>query len=368
MKCLPVAASRLIIFSYFGVGASRLVILDLGARLFSYSGTSVVDSGRSGADEVREGEHMAIVVTGASGFIGGAIARALANTGQKVIALSRRDPEIPGVNFQRWDLREPAPATVRSLAASATSVIHCAGLPNVNAGQDDFYAIRVTGTRHLLDTFDHARFIHISSTSVYPSAQTHSDLWEEAGPGDPESYQNAYSKTHAQAEQLVARIRPDAAILRPAPLYGPNETMMMPALSRFAKKGTLRIPDGGRQKLTLTHIDNLVKAALACLDVPSASGPINIGDPTPYKLKDAVSTHFARMDYPPLVIESIATDKALFAARLGLKARSIFNKGSNEELFIMEYLRFDRTYHLSRQHRVLGISTTQHLVPSRYQS
>lgn len=309
---------------------------------------------------------MAIIVTGASGFIGGAIARALAARDERVYALGRRDPQIPGVNFQAWDITEPAPASVRSLAAKATAVFHCAGIADVRPGYDELYQVRVTGTRNVLDVFDRARIVHISSTTVYPPSAPHNELWEEAGPKDPGDYADAYSTTHALAEKLVARIRPDAAILRPAAVYGPGETMLMPYLSSLAKKGTLRLPGGGRQKLTLTHIDNLVRAALACLDVPSASGPFNVGDPKPYRLKDAVSTHFARMGYPPVVIEAIAKDKALFAAKLALKAKSFFRRGDYAELFLVEYLQFDRTYNLSRQHRVLGISTAQHLTPSRF--
>lgn len=309
---------------------------------------------------------MAIMVTGASGFIGGTIAKALAGRGETVVALARRDPAIAGVNFQAWDITQPPPASVRSLAASATAVIHCAGLPQVSARYDDLYAVRVTGTRNVLDVFPGTRFVHLSSTTVYSTAKPHADLWEEAGPDNPDDYASAYSKTHVLAEKLVARLRPSAAILRPAAVYGPGETMLMPALARYAKKGTLRLPGGGRQKVTLTHVDNVVRAATACLDVPSAAGPINIGDPLPYRLKDAITTHFARMDYPPIVVESIATDRALLTAKFALRTQSLFKKGDGEKLFIYDYLQYDRTYNLSRQQRVLGISTIQHLVPSRF--
>lgn len=310
---------------------------------------------------------MAVIVTGASGFIGGAIARALAERDETVYALCRRDPEIPGVNFQHWDILEPAPASVASLAKNVTAVFHCAGIASVSADDDALYNVKVTGTRNVLDAFPQARVVHLSSTTVYSETEPHSELWEEAGPKDPNEFSDAYSRTHALAEQLVARIRPDAAILRPAAVYGPGETMLMPFLARLSKKGVLRLPGGGRQKLTLTHVDNVVRAALACLDVPSAAGPFNIGDPTPYRLKDAVATHFARMGYDQVVIEGVAKDKALVMAKLGLRIKGMFKRGDRAKLFLVEYLQSDRTYNLSRQQRVLGISTTQHLIPSRFQ-
>lgn len=310
---------------------------------------------------------MAVIVTGASGFIGGAIARALAERDETVYALCRRDPEIPGVNFQHWDITEPASASVTSLAKNVTAVFHCAGIASVSADDDALYNVKVTGTRHVLDAFPKARIVHVSSTTVYSESEPHAELWEEAGPKDPNDFADAYSRTHALAEQLVMRIRPDAAILRPAAVYGPGETMLMPFLSRMSKKGVLRLPGGGRQKITLTHVDNVVRAALACLDVPSAAGPFNIGDPIPYRLKEAIVTHFARMDYDQVVIEGVAKDKALVSAKLGLKIKGVFKRGDRAKLFLVRYLQSDRTYNLSRQQRVLGISTTQHLIPSRLQ-
>src|SRR5699024_7470045 len=118
---------------------------------------------------------------------------------------------------------------------------------------------------------------------------------------------------------------------------------------------------------TLTHVDNVVRAALACLDVPSAAGPFNIGDPTPYRLKDAVVTHFARMGYEQVVIDGVAKDKALVMARLGLRVKRVFKRGNRTRLAPVEFLQHDRTFNLPRQQRVLGISTTQHLTPSRFQ-
>src|SRR5699024_3432188 len=193
---------------------------------------------------------------------------------------------------------------------------------------DELYGVRVTGTRNVLDAFPQARIVHLSSTAVYSVADTETELWEEAGPKDPTEFPDAYSRTHALAELLVARIRPDAAILRPAAVYGPGETMFMPYLASLVKKGVLRLPGGGRQKLTLTHVDNVVRAALACLDVPSAAGPFNIGDPTPYRLKDAVVTHFARMGYEQVVIDAVAKDKALVTARLGLRVKRVVQRGN----------------------------------------
>ncbi|HHX47395.1 MAG TPA: NAD(P)-dependent oxidoreductase, partial [Brevibacterium sp.] len=71
--------------------------------------------------------------------------------------------------------------------------------------------------------------------------------------------------------------------------------------------------------------------------------------------------------YDQVVIEGVAKDKALVSAKVGLKVKSMFKRGDFAKLFLVKYLQSDRTYNLSRQQRVLGISTTQHLIPSRLQ-
>src|SRR5699024_6480378 len=152
-----------------------------------------------------------------------------------------------------------------------------------------------------------------------------------------------------------------------AAVYGPGETMFMPYLASLVKKGVLRLPGGGRQKLTLTHVDNVVRAALACLDVSSAAGPVNIRDPAPCRLEDAVVTHFARVCYELVVSAALAKDKPPVTSRLGVSVKRIFKRGNRTRLALVEYLQPDRTFNLSRQQRVLGISTTQHLIPSRFQ-
>ena len=73
------------------------------------------------------------------------------------------------------------------------------------------------------------------------------------------------------------------------------------------------------------------------------------------------------MGYEQVVIDTVAKDKALVTARLGLRVKRVFKRGNRTRLALVEFLQHDRTFNLSRQQRVLGISTTQHLIPSRFQ-
>src|SRR5690625_5957166 len=71
------------------------------------------------------------------------------------------------------------------------------------------------------------------------------------------------------------------------------------------------------------------------------------------------------MGYEQVVIDAVAKDKALVTARLGLRVKRVFKRGNRTRLALVEFLQHDRTFNLSRQQRVLGISTTQHLSPDR---
>lgn len=216
---------------------------------------------------------MRIAVTGASGFIGGRVARALAADGHEVLSFGRRpagrlDAAPPG--YRSWDLTAgPLPA----LAVDA--VVHCAAAVGQWGPAERYHQANVEGTRHLLDSLPQdARVVLVSSASVYAKgARTTVD---EDAPLDGSL--SAYTRSKVGAERLVLARAPGAVVLRPHVVYGPADTTLWPRLRRACRGGVLRVPGNGRGHLSVTHVDNLVDAVRGAIVPAVAPGCYNVAD------------------------------------------------------------------------------------------
>lgn len=229
---------------------------------------------------------MRILVTGATGFVGGRVAAGLAADGHDVTGTGRRpDPRLPGVAYRRWDLtagppREPQAADV---------VVHAAAAVDDWLDRATAQRVNVAGTARVLDAFPHARLVHVSSASVYDPFRAHHAVREQAAP--VHRYRNAYGATKAAAERLVARRSPDAVILRPMLVYGPGDTTLAPRLLASRRGGVLPAIGDGTNRLSVTHIDGLVDAVRCALEGPA--GTYNVADaeaPTVATLLNVVLT------------------------------------------------------------------------------
>jgi 2-alkyl-3-oxoalkanoate reductase len=234
-----------------------------------------------------------VAVTGASGFIGGWIARSLAARGHSVVSLGRRPPEeltgdLP--NYRQWGL----PGALEEPPA-VDAVVHSAALVGQWGRHDAYRTMNVEGTRRVAETFAGvARFVHISSASVYaPTVDKH--LVREDAPTGPPSL-TAYSMTKAEAERIVRDVVPRAVILRPHIVYGPGDTTLLPRVKRaIGPFGVLPVPGNGRNIVSVTHVLNLVHAVECALRVEGASGAYNVADLTQAAVRELLETLLGRL-------------------------------------------------------------------------
>jgi len=146
------------------------------------------------------------LVTGASGFIGGAVARALLARGVCVRALLRPGavPNVPdprAIEVVVGDLRDPR--AVRAAARDCAAVFHVGGLYSFSAGAGELHAVNVIGTRHAIAAAREvgARLVHTSSISTIGGMR---------GGTLPDERQRAtgapgpYKQSKWRAEELVA--------------------------------------------------------------------------------------------------------------------------------------------------------------------
>ncbi|GAB3546445.1 NAD-dependent epimerase/dehydratase family protein [Arthrobacter tumbae] len=211
---------------------------------------------------------MKVLVTGASGMLGGAVASLLLRDGFEVRTFQRRASGVRGAEDLAGDLTDRS-ALARAVAG-VDAVIHLAAKVSVSGKPDDFHRINVLGTADLLAASRSAgvqKFVYVSSPSVAHTGR--SLVGASAGPAEPEHARGSYARTKAQAEILALEADDEqmpVAVLRPHIVWGPGDTQLVERVLVRARAGRLPLLDGGTALIDTTYVDNAASAIAAALD------------------------------------------------------------------------------------------------------
>lgn len=246
---------------------------------------------------------MRYLVTGATGFVGRALASALLNRSDQVVIAGRRAPQDlldRGACFEHFDLDTPPsePALIKMLAG-IDGVFHVAAKVKMWGALSEFMQANVYATEALLKASRCAgvpRFVYTSSPSVIAAGGDLRGVNESVP--YPKHFEAAYPETKALAEQAVLSANGNGlytAALRPHLIFGPGDTNLVPTIVARAKAGRLMRLGVGDNVADFTFIDDCVQAhlcAMQALDRESARGRayfISQGDPFPlWKFIDEV--------------------------------------------------------------------------------
>jgi nucleoside-diphosphate-sugar epimerase len=208
-----------------------------------------------------------VFITGASGFIGGKLAERLLADGRRVRVLARQPLpalEALGAEVIAGDLHDRH-ALARG-CRSAETVFHVAGRVGVWGPPADFFHVNVEGTRRLLDACREARvprLVYTSSPSVVYQGGDLRNVNETAPLCSHAPCAYPTSKAAAEREVLAAHGEDLATLaLRPHLVCGPGDRNLVPRVIALARSGKLKIVGSGRNRVDLTHINNVVDAHL----------------------------------------------------------------------------------------------------------
>lgn len=297
---------------------------------------------------------MRIAVTGASGFVGGAVCRAAVAAGHEVSAFGRRAAVEPGrvgaAPYVSWDV------TIGPLvdAPVVDAVVHCAGSVTDWGPRDVMLRVNRDGTRNVLASFPAARFVHVSTASVYdPLVPTVNAREADADIGPRPRHRDAYGLSKALAEHVVRSTRPDAVVLRPHAVYGPGDTTLLPRLLDAVRGGRLFAVGTGRQLLSLTSVGNLAAACLLAATVADVSGTFNVTDAEPLTLDEALRL-FLEARGVVATPRYIPRGVALPLAALAESVARVTRRPPRLTRYAVRHLALERTFDLTAARSRLG--------------
>jgi nucleoside-diphosphate-sugar epimerase len=203
-----------------------------------------------------------ILITGASGFLGSAVANQAHGRGLPARGMVRASSDRSRLRLDEPSIVVADMAEVDSLARAVEgveAVIHCAATTSTGTPDPErSRRVNVEGTRRLVEACQGAgtrRYVQISSQSALPD--------------NPSSY----GRTKFEADQIVRASELEWTILKPGLIYGPGPAAVFSKVVEFTEKfPVVPVLGNGRHKQRPVHVEDVAWAALRCLETPESVG------------------------------------------------------------------------------------------------
>lgn len=222
---------------------------------------------------------MKILVTGATGFIGKHLVKALVDKGREVRCLVRKTSDTKylkrlGAELVYGDLLDRKSL---SNALKDIDIIHHLASEVYSKKASNFYITNVLGTKNLLAACANTKikkFIYLSSIAVNGFPNSQSALINEKSPCHPFT---PYGKSKLEAEKLIVnhfyKYGGAVIIIRAPVVYGPGQPHILTNFFNKIYKGkTIYIVGNGNNLRSLCYVDNLIQGILL------AENKVNLGN------------------------------------------------------------------------------------------
>ena len=230
---------------------------------------------------------MRVLVTGASGLLGRAVAASVLAAGHEVRTLQRSASKVVGATDVLGSVTDAT--SVDRATAGVDAIVHLAAKVSLAGDPAEFDAVNVGGTLRLLRAAaEHGvgRFVYVSSPSVAHSGS--SIVGDDAEPADPLRARGDYARTKATAELMALAADSESlavVAVRPHLVWGPGDTQLVARIVERASQGRLPLLGKGAALIDSTYIDNAASAIAAALErAPAVHGNsyvITNGEPRP---------------------------------------------------------------------------------------
>jgi dihydroflavonol-4-reductase len=278
-----------------------------------------------GARDARYAASMRLMVTGATGKVGNAVARRLSDRGDDVVALVRKPDAarkaLPdGVELVEGDVTEAG--TIPPAVEGADGVFNCMGIyEQWLSDPGTFERVNAEGARNVVSEARRAgvgRVVHTSTFDVF-HAETGGTMTEEDLADYPKG--TAYERSKQHAEELVLAEAADGievVIVNPAGVYGPGPwaaSGLDSGIRDAVRRRLPAVPPGG---MTLGYIDDVAEGHLAAFErgLPGERYILGDGYASMREIVTAAVEEAGRGWVPPTLPVSLARGMAAVGERL----------------------------------------------------
>ena len=283
---------------------------------------------------------MRVLVTGADGFIGGALVPALRSAGHDVVGVvferAAQDGEA------RVDLTHAD--ELAHLPGDFAAVVHAAGIVDARSTPGLMHAVNVQGTRHMTAWAKRMRvahFVQLSSVAVY-GPRVIGEQRDESTPRYGLALGLPYMRTKALAERVVESSGLAYTILRPCAVIGPGDTVLSRSFVSALAEGGLPLLPGASplRRVSVLHIDGLAEAVVRTLSRGALRMPLHVVD-AELALWELASA-YAQAAQLPLQFQHCSWSEELV------------QRADSGRMWLLASARFGQSYRTERLRRELG--------------
>ena len=274
---------------------------------------------------------MKVLITGATGLLGGHLLQELQQRGEqiRVLVLPVENAEkliAQGVEVVRGDVTDAS--TLAPAVRDIEIIFHLAGMMGVDRPLADYRLVNVTGSENLYRAAQAAgvrRFVHTSSHTVYGLGHGRFLAEEDALRPDPDPYSITKAEGDHLMRRLMLRSDVETVIIRPGTFFGPGDRLHFGRMAQRMKNGKGVIIGRGDNALPFCYVTDVAQGFLLAAYHEKAPGNVyNISNDRPLTQQEifnaiADSTGGKRptrhLPYLPIYYGSIVAEKIAFITR-----------------------------------------------------
>src|SRR6266516_3266555 len=223
---------------------------------------------------------MKVLITGATGLLGGHLLQALRQRGEQIRALvlpveNAERLTAQGIEVVRGDVTDAG--TLAPALKGIEIIIHLAGMMGVNRPLADYRLVNVTGSENLYRAAQAAgvrRFVHTSSHTVYGLGHGRFLTEQDALRPDPDPYGITKAEGDRLTRRLLLESDVETVILRPGTFFGPGDRLHFGRMAQRIKSGKGVIIGRGDNALPFCYVTDVAQGFLLAAYHEKAAGNV----------------------------------------------------------------------------------------------